>query len=333
MELLKLEIDPEFKALIPKLRTNEYLQLESNIMMDGCREAIITWNGIIVDGHNRYEICHRHKIPFRIKEMEFDCREAVIAWICANQLGRRNISEEVRKYLIGMQYQTEKIAASKRNARGVNQYTIEDHHDTQEVELTPSEITHRTATRIAEEHHISHGTVQKYANYSRALDEISKHEPKLTAKILSGNYKISHKNVVELSKLSPEEMKRVNRRIDRSSAPFVQYKRTRTVINNGKREPEIPDEPQGPSVKDTPDHRGLGGRYEFLFCQYPERRYQTLCNLQIPAKRGNLQREVWRCFRKGTYTHCKGTKTGVYGICRGNGHRIQRKKEKLRISA
>lgn len=252
MELLKLEIDPEFKALIPKLRTNEYLQLESNIMMDGCREAIITWNGIIVDGHNRYEICHRHKIPFRIKEMEFDCREAVIAWICANQLGRRNISEEVRKYLIGMQYQTEKIAASKRNARGVNQYTIEDHHDAQEVELTPSEITHRTATRIAEEHHISHGTVQKYANYSRALDEISKHEPKLTAKILSGNYKISHKNVVELSKLSPEEMKRVNRRIDRSSAPFVQYKRTRTVINNGKRESEIPDEPQGPSVKDMP---------------------------------------------------------------------------------
>lgn len=252
MELLKLKIDPEFKALIPKLRTNEYLQLESNIMMDGCREALITWNGVIVDGHNRYEICHRHNIPFRIKEMEFDCREAVISWICANQLGRRNISEETRKYLIGMQYQTEKIAASKRNARGVNQYTVEDHHDPADTELTLSEITHRTAERIAEEHHISHGTVQKYANYSRALDEISKHEPKLAAKILSGNYKISHKNVVELSRLSLEEMKRVNRRIDHSSAPFVQYKRTRTVINNGKREPEIPDEPQGPSVKDMP---------------------------------------------------------------------------------
>lgn len=252
MELLELTIDPEFKALIPKLRTNEYLQLESNIMMDGCREAIITWNGIIVDGHNRYEICHRHNIPFRIKEMAFDCREAVIAWICSNQLGRRNISDETRKYLIGMQYQTEKIAASKRNARGVNQYTPEDHYDATAAVLTPSDIHQRTAARIAEEHHISHGTVQKYANYSRAIDEISKHEPKLTTKILSGNYKISHKNVVELSKLSPEEMKRVNRRIDRSSAPFVQYKRTRTVINSGKRDHDAPDEPQGPSVKDMP---------------------------------------------------------------------------------
>lgn len=256
MELLKLKIDPEFKALIPKLRKNEYLQLESNIMTDGCREAIITWNGIIVDGHNRYEICHRHNIPFQIKEMEFDCREAVISWICANQLGRRNISEETRKYLIGIQYHTEKIAASKRNERGVNQFTIDDKPDGDVAEeLSQDEIKHRTAQRIAEENHLSHCTVQKYAQYSKALDDITKHEPKLAAKILSGHYKISHKNVVELSKLSPDELRRINRRIDNNSAstPFIQYKKTRTVINNGKREQEQPEEPQGPTVKDMPE--------------------------------------------------------------------------------
>ena len=49
MGLMKLKIDPEFKALIPKLRKSEILQLESNLMTDGCREPIITWNGIIVD--------------------------------------------------------------------------------------------------------------------------------------------------------------------------------------------------------------------------------------------------------------------------------------------
>lgn len=250
MELLTLTIDPEFKSLIPKLRKNEYLQLESNVMMDGCREAIITWNGIIVDGHNRYEICHRHQIPFKIQEMDFDCREAVMAWICANQLGRRNISEETRKYLIGMQYQTEKVAVSKRNARGVNQYTLEDNHETTDG-LTLAEITHKTAERIADEHHISHGTVQKYAIFSRAIDEIGRHEPRLVAKIMSGNYKISHKNVVELSRLSPEEIKRINRRIDGGSAPFVQYKRTRKVINSGR--VATPEETQGPSVKDMPE--------------------------------------------------------------------------------
>lgn len=41
MELIKLQIDPEFKALIPKLRKSELLQLESNLMTDGCREPIM----------------------------------------------------------------------------------------------------------------------------------------------------------------------------------------------------------------------------------------------------------------------------------------------------
>lgn len=251
MELIKLKIDPEFKALIPKLKKAELLQLESNLMTDGCREPIITWNGIIVDGHNRYELCHRHGIPFRIQEMEFDCREAVIAWICSNQLGRRNISEETRKYLIGVQYNTEKIAASKRNARGVNQYTAEDKFGSID-EPDVAGIRHKTAERIAEENHISHATVQKYSNYSRALDEIAKHEPKLVAKIMSGNYKISHKNVIELAKLTPEEINRVNRRIDSNSAPFVQYKRTRSVISSGHSENSASAEQQRPSVKDMP---------------------------------------------------------------------------------
>ena len=59
-----LEIDPEFKTLIRPLRKDEYLQLEVNLAVDGCREPIITWNNIIVDGHNRYEICNRLHIPY-----------------------------------------------------------------------------------------------------------------------------------------------------------------------------------------------------------------------------------------------------------------------------
>lgn len=104
MTLRRLKIDPEFKQLIRPLRRREFAQLEANLLADGCREPLVVWNDFIIDGHNRYEICMRHSIPFDTKEMEFECREAAIAWICANQLGRRNITEETRKYLIGMQY-------------------------------------------------------------------------------------------------------------------------------------------------------------------------------------------------------------------------------------
>ena len=91
-----LQIDPEFKALITPLRKEEYRQLELNISVDGCRESILVWQGVIVDGHNRYAICNRLHIPYAVQEVAFSCREDAIAWICANQLGRRNISEEMR---------------------------------------------------------------------------------------------------------------------------------------------------------------------------------------------------------------------------------------------
>ena len=89
---MEIIIDPEFEKLIPPLETEEYKQLEENIMKDGCREALTVWNGILVDGHNRYRICTEHHIKFQTKNMDFPNREAVIEWILKNQLGRRNLS-------------------------------------------------------------------------------------------------------------------------------------------------------------------------------------------------------------------------------------------------
>lgn len=253
MPLMELKIDPEFKNLIRPLQTKEYLQLENNIIMDGCRDAIITWNGIIIDGHNRYEICHRHNIDFRIHEMEFDCREAVMAWICANQLGRRNISEETKKYLIGVQYHSEKIVASKRNARGINQYNFEDFN---KDEMTSEEIERhigkRTAERVAEEHHVAHGTVQKYALYSSALDKIGEHEPELVKRILSGDVKISHRNVLEVSKFEPKDIRKFHRYVKKHPEKFVRYSNTRNAMSTGRRELDPTKIPMGPSVKDMP---------------------------------------------------------------------------------
>lgn len=227
----KLKIKKEFKNLIRPLHRQEYLQLEENILNDGCREAIITWNGYIVDGHNRYEICTAHNIPFNVIEKEFDCEEAAVAWICANQLGRRNISEETRKFLIGMQYESEKIVNSKKNPSGKNQYSDEgDYVKGAKTEEVITESKFRTAKRIGDENHVSANTVQKYAVYTRALAQIGNKEPELVPKILSGRYKISHRHVVELSGLSKDELKKINRRMNRSHNPYFQYSKTRNII-------------------------------------------------------------------------------------------------------
>ena len=142
----QLRVDPEFKNLIPPLRREEYRQLELNLVMEGCREDIIVWNDTIVDGHNRYEICNKLQIPYGVKEQAFSSRAAVIVWICSNQLGRRNISEETKKYLIGRQYEAEKKV--QRNEHGYNQYRPNPRTATGRGRPVDEESGRRTAARL-----------------------------------------------------------------------------------------------------------------------------------------------------------------------------------------
>ena len=235
-----LKINQQFKNLIRPLHKKEYLQLEENLLADGCRDPLIVWNGLLVDGHNRYEISTRHKIPFAIIEMDFACQEDVVAWICANQLGRRNISEETRRFLIGKQYNAEKLASKIKNPKGLNQYS-------EDASLSDRYFT---AARIANENNISRGSVERYAIYSRAIDILAEKDPEIVSKILSGQYKIAQKNVVELSKLSPSEIRKVEQRIQKIQQSFVQYNKTRNVIS--ATEEGAKERGPAPSVKDMP---------------------------------------------------------------------------------
>jgi len=244
MKKTTLTIDPEFKQLIPPLLQTERKQLEENILRDGCREPIALWGNTIIDGHNRYEICRKHNLPFDTVQVSINNREEAIAWICANQLGKRNISDESRRYLIGKRYAMEKILGAH-NSAGLNQYSKEEVRaemwpeppgKKKEVraKLLPEPQYDRTASRTRErlgkEYHISHSTVLKYENYSEALDYLSGIVPELISKVLSGQVKISQENVLELAKLPPQEIKRMGAQISKRNGLFVGYSDARRVI-------------------------------------------------------------------------------------------------------
>ena len=122
--MINLKIDPEFQSQIPPLTDDEFKQLEENILKEGkLLSPLIVWNNTLVDGHNRYAILQKHpEIYFSTTPLQFENREETIAWICRNQLGRRNLSPEQKRYLLGKQYEAEKKAA--KIFRG-NQYTLE----------------------------------------------------------------------------------------------------------------------------------------------------------------------------------------------------------------
>jgi len=94
-----INIDSEFQALIPPLSPEERRGLEENIKQYGCRQPLDVWGDILIDGHNRYEICQRLNLPFRTNSLEFSDRDHALLWIIDNQFDRRNLLPYTRGVL------------------------------------------------------------------------------------------------------------------------------------------------------------------------------------------------------------------------------------------
>ena len=107
-------VDAEFKSLIPPLTEEEYELLEQSIIAEGCRDALVTWNDTLLDGHNRYEICQKHGIDFDTKGIELENRDSAKIWIIDNQRGRRNLTDGW-KYELSLKKKDILLEIGKRN--------------------------------------------------------------------------------------------------------------------------------------------------------------------------------------------------------------------------
>ena len=169
---MTLNIDQEYKALIPPLSAEEFAQLEANILRDGCLHPIVTWEETIIDGHNRYAICKKHDLPFKIITMEFDDRDAAMDWMDTNQLGRRNLSPVDFKLALGRRYNRSKKVIT--NHSGKNQHDeVKDQND-----LQPQ----NTAAKLATQHGVSEATVKRAGKLAEAVEA----HPEIKEAIASG---------------------------------------------------------------------------------------------------------------------------------------------------
>ena len=200
--MINLKIDPEFQNQIPPLTDDEYKQLEENILKEGkLLSPLIVWNNTLVDGHNRYAILQKHpEIYFSTTPLQFENREETIAWICRNQLGRRNLSPEQKRYLLGKQYEAEKKAA--KIFRG-NQYTLAkksggDHGDNHHSGK-------KTCDRIAEENGVSRASVLRASHYTRGIDIADNLSPGIKQKVFSGEVKFTNEEMSKLVLSSPDK--------------------------------------------------------------------------------------------------------------------------------
>lgn len=101
MRLADLKIDDDFKNLLPELDAETYTALEKDIVANGVLDPIITWNGFIVDGHNRYSICKAHHIEeVQTKSLNKATKSDVMQWIVDHQFAKRNLSKSEQIILL-----------------------------------------------------------------------------------------------------------------------------------------------------------------------------------------------------------------------------------------
>jgi hypothetical protein len=182
---MELKIKEEFKKLIPPLTPDEYKQLETNCIEEGIRDAIITWNGYIIDGHNRYKIAQDWQLSYKTISKNFDNEFDVVEWMLDNQLGRRNITPEQKDYLIGKKYENEKQREGRPNKfeqKLGNNFPVS------------------TAQKIAEEFGISDRQVKNNEQFSKGVDKMN---DDLKNVVLQGKSSLNKKDIQIIAKTEP----------------------------------------------------------------------------------------------------------------------------------
>jgi len=97
---MTITINEDLRVYIDPLTEDEYTALERSLLSEGCRDALVLWGDLLVDGHNRYSICQKHGIPFNIVQNQtFQSMDDVHLWMIDNHLGRRSVSDFQRGVL------------------------------------------------------------------------------------------------------------------------------------------------------------------------------------------------------------------------------------------
>ncbi|CAB3903299.1 hypothetical protein [Achromobacter denitrificans] len=97
---MEIRIDEGLRAYIDPLTDDERDALERSLLAEGCRDALVLWGDLLVDGHNRYALCMKHGIPFETRQnTSFKSMEDVHLWMIENHLGRRSVSDFQRGVL------------------------------------------------------------------------------------------------------------------------------------------------------------------------------------------------------------------------------------------
>ncbi len=147
---MTITINEELRAYIDPLTEDEFTALERSLLAEGCRDALVLWGELLVDGHNRYAICQKHDIAF-------NTMDDVHLWMIDNHLGRRSVSDFQR----GVLALRKKEIVSTRLAHAQDQRPSAEHADAAAQSAAAPPLTREAIARAARVSSATLGQIEK----------------------------------------------------------------------------------------------------------------------------------------------------------------------------
>ncbi len=200
---MNITVLEELKAYIDPLTPDEHAALERSILAEGCRDALVLWGEVLVDGHNRYGICQKHGLPFQtVQNTRFQSMEDVHLWMIDQHLGRRSLSDFQRGVLA---LRKREILAERRASAAAEKSAAEPCEATSTSDETSSGQATTEGNPLK-----SRADIAKAARLSSSqvlnIEKIQKQAaPELVAAVKAGT--ISLNAAAAVASLSPEEQK------------------------------------------------------------------------------------------------------------------------------
>lgn len=191
-------IRPAIQNYLRPLTASERAALEKSLLADGCLAPLVVWSAgakqVLVDGHNRYEICQKHGIPFDVKTLNFTNEEEAQDWIDRHGRGQRNRTKTEDRYYLGLRYNREKgKQGGKREGAGRGKKSSNHSDDL------------KTAQRIAHDEGVGQTTVERAGKFTAQVDELDAHIPGMKWRILSEEVQFTPKLANALVEAEPAE--------------------------------------------------------------------------------------------------------------------------------
>lgn len=213
----------EFEFLIQP-RTETYMdELAEDIVDHGCIVPIEVWENYIIDGHLRYDICRKWEVPFQIKMLPFRDENEAFSYLCNQQLKRADLTREYQCYLLGRQFRSDMEIATHRYMEEHPEHELNSYGQVSQKYVKKYEV----AEKVGVKHNLCSTTIIKYDVYARSLDEIRSIEPDVVLKILSGELRVSHENMIELARLPREDIRGLKQLLAETGINRIGYSQLR----------------------------------------------------------------------------------------------------------